>query len=217
MVAKKKFKPQIVLIEGISTHDHGQEKPILREFFQMLKWDCDPRDASGQGSRKKNRNAFLKALLQTRSRFVHVSAHGSGSDLTLERHDPHEVDIGLDDIKRHCRKDELANPLSSRFVTISACGNIAPSFAFGLHEHANSTAVITPLGSLDFHESALFAIMFYFTLLAPRGRKRNHKASERLSQYIDSFNRTTAAYLSVGGSGAHRLDYWWRKEHVTIV
>ena len=216
MSAKKNLKPRIVLIEGISAHDRGQEMPILGEFFRMLKWRCDPCDASGQGSPAKNKNAFLDALLRTRSRFVHVSAHGSGRDLTLGQDGPHQADIELDDIQRYCRKNKLRAPLLGRFITISACGDIAPSFSLGLHEHAKATAVITPLASLDFHESALFAMMFYFTLLAPGGRKKNHKASERLAQYIDSFNRTKAAYLSVGGSGAHRLDYWWRGEHVTI-
>lgn len=215
MPAKKRLKQQIVLIEGISTDDRGQELPILSEFFQMLKWDYDPCDVFGQGSPDRNKAAFLKALLNNRSRFIHVSAHGSGSDLTLERYGQDEADIGLDDIKAYCR-EQVAAPLSGRFITISACGDIAPSFALGLHKHAKATAVITPLASLDFHESALFAMMFYFTLLAPGGRKKNHKASERLAQYIDSFNRTKAAYLSVGGSGAHRLDYWWHDDHVTI-
>ena len=191
--------------------------PILSEFFRMLKWHCDPCDASGQGSPKKNKTLFLNALLRTQSRFIHVSAHGSGSDLTLERYGPNEVDIELGDIRRYCHKRNLREPLSQRFITISACGDIAPSFALGLHEHAGATAVITPLASLDFHESALFAMMFYFTLLAPPERKEKYDAAGRLSQYIDSFNRTNTAYLSVGGAGAHRLDYWWHGEHRTII
>ena len=217
MAAKKKSRQKlVVLIEGISADDQGQEMPILSEFFLMLKWHCDPRDASGQGSPEKNKTSFLKALLRTQSRFIHVSAHGSGSDLTLDQRGPNEANIELDDIKGYCRKRKLCDPLSGRFITISACGDIAPSFALGLHEHAGATAVITPLASLEFHESALFAMMFYFTLLAPRERKKKHKVAGRLSQYIDSFNRTKTAYLSVGGTGAHRLDYWWHGEHVTI-
>ena len=83
MAAKKRLKREIVLIEGISTDDRGQELPILSEFFQMLKWDYDPCDVFGRGSPDRNKAAFLKALLENRSRFIHVSAHGSGSDLTL--------------------------------------------------------------------------------------------------------------------------------------
>ena len=85
-----------------------------------------------------------------------------------------------------------------------------------MHKHTCATAIITPLASLDFDESALFAMMFYFTLLAPAGRRKKHKDAERLAQYIDSFNRTKAAYLNVGGTGAHRLDYWWKGKHMTI-
>ena len=183
MAAKKKPRQKrVVLIEAISADDQGQEMPILREFFRMLNWPCDPRDASDQGSPEKNKTLFLKALLRTRSRFIHVSAHGSGSDLTLDRYGPNEADIELDDITAYCRKRKLRDPLSGRFITISACGDIAPSFALGLNEHAGATAVITPLARLDFHESALFAMMFYFTLLAPRERKKKHMAAGRRSR-----------------------------------
>ena len=206
----------IVLIEGVPHNDRGQEKPILDEFFRMLGWKCNPRPAHGLASPSKNKTAFLKALLETRSRFVHVSAHGSGGDLTVDQEAPHQADIELRDIKEYCKKNGLRAPLSRRFVTISACGDIAPSFALGLHEHAGATAVITPLASLGFGESALFAMMFYFTLLAPVGRGKKHNSAERLAQYIDSFNRTKTAYLNVGGTGAHRLDYWWKTDHMTI-
>ena len=215
MTARKKSR-EIVLIEGISVDDEGQEMPILREFFGMLKWECKPRKAHGLASAKENRAAFLDALLQTKSRFVHISAHGSGRDLTVDQDAPHETDIELRHIESFRQAKGLRAPLSGRFVTISACGDIDPSFALGLHKHAGATAVITPLASLDFDESALFAMMFYFTLLAPAGRRKNHKDAERLAQYIDSFNRTKAAYLKVGGTGAHRLDYWWKGKHMTI-
>ena len=215
MAAPEKSQ-KIVLIEGISDDDEGQEMPILSEFFRMLKWKCEPRKAHGLASAKENRAAFLEALLQTKSRFVHVSAHGSGCDLTVDQDAPHEADIELQHIKNFRQAKKLRAPLSGRFVTISACGDIDPSFALGLQKHASATAVITPLASLDFDESALFAMMFYFTLLAPAGRHKNHKRAERLAQYIDSFNRTKAAYLNVGGTGAHRLDYWWKGKHVTI-
>ncbi|MDE0364382.1 MAG: hypothetical protein OXP09_02290 [Gammaproteobacteria bacterium] len=215
-MAVRKKSLEIVLIEGISDTDRGQEMPILKEFFGMLDWECKPRKAHGLASAKHNRAAFLEALLQTKSRFVHVSAHGSGSDLTVDRYAPNEARTNLRDIMDFCQTKGLRAPLSGRFVTISACGDIAPSYALGLHKHAEVTAVITPLASLDFHESALFTMMFYFTLLAPPGRKKVRNRSERLAQYIDSFNRTKIAYLNVGGSGAHRLDYWWRGEHTTI-
>lgn len=217
MAAKAPLKRQIVLIEGISPVDRGgQEKPILGEFFKMLNWRSDLRDAVDQGSASKNKQAFLGALLETQSRFIHVSAHGSGDDLTIDQRRKHEATIKLDDIKDYCRKRSPPGPLRGRFITISACGDIAPSFALGLHEHAGAAAVITPLASLDFGESALFAMMFYFTLLAPHGRKKRHAHAERMAQYIDSFSRTKTAYLSVGGTGAHRLDYWWRGEQLTI-
>ena len=216
MAASKKSL-EIVLIEGISEDDKGQEMPILREFFGMLGWQCEPRRAHGLASAKDNRAAFLEALLETESRFVHLSAHGSGSDLTVDRYAPNEAKVNLRHIKNFRRKKGLRAPLSGRFVTISACGDIAPSFALGLHEHAGATAVITPLASLDFDESALFAMMFYFTLLAPVGRDEVHRRAERLAQYIDSFNRTKTAYLGVGGTGAHRLDYWWKREHMAII
>ena len=213
---RRSLEREIVLIEGVSDNDQGQEMPILKEFFGMLGWECEPRQAHGLASAKENKRAFLAALLETTSRFVHVSAHGSGRDLTVDQHTPNKADIKLRHIRDFPGAKELPRPLSGRFVTISACGDIAPSFALGLGEDAGATAVITPLASLDFDESALFAMLFYFTLLAPVGRDKGHNSAERLAQYIDSFNRTKMAYLNVGGTGAHRLDYWWKGEHMVI-
>lgn len=213
----KKLNRSLILIEGITKEDEGQELPILREFFRMLKWRCEPVKAYGFSSAEENKTAFLEALLLTKSRFVHVSSHGSDGDLTLDGNSANEVDISPQHIKQYCRTEEVQSPLKGRFVTISACGDIAPSFSLGLHKYANVAAVITPLASVRFSESVLFSMMFYFTLFTPtQTEKKKIYSSERLARYIDSFNRTKAAYLSVGGTGAHRLDYWWKDEHRVI-
>ena len=123
---------KVVLIEGISDDDVGQEMPILKEFFRMLEWKREPCKAHGLASAEENRKAFLEALLETKSRFVHVSAHGSGRGLTIDQDAPHEADIKLRHIKDFCQAKNLSAPLSGRFVTISACGDIDPSFALGI-------------------------------------------------------------------------------------
>jgi len=199
-------KRAAVVIEGTPPRADGQDEPILSEFFKMIGWISYSKKVYNHSSAGENRDAFLKALLESRSWFIHISSHGSGIDLTIGL-DDREATISLNDIKRYCRRKELTNPLKGRMLTISACGNISPSFALGLLKCAGATAVIAPLGKVGFGESALFAMMFYFSLLGLPDSQRSRRHADRLAQYIDSFSRAKTAYLNIGGTGAYRLDY----------
>ena len=163
------------------------------------------------------REAFLVALLQSKSTFFHIAAHGSGQVLSVAEESDQQVDISPKDIEEFCDDNELDGPLARRFVTVSSCSEVDSSFAMGLHEHAGATAVIAPLGPIGFNESVLFAMMFYFNLLPLVGSMEKRISAEILSTYIDSFNRSKDAYLHMGGTGALRLDYWWNDEHVAII
>ena len=159
-----------------------------------------------------NRKKFLNELLETDHRFLHISAHGNGKALSLE--DSNETKITDNDIKEYCDERSMSKPLKGNFVTLSACGHVSVEFVRRLHEITGVTAVISALAPIDFSESALFSVMFYFTLLNRLGSRL--RTSERLAQYIDCYQRTKIAYVGVGGTGAHRLDYWWEDEHIIV-
>lgn len=212
----------IRIIEGIAPKKNGQDAKLLGEFLTMAGWDF----SISKTYRKSNRNKriFLDALFQTNNRFLHISSHGSKNGLALE--DPNETTIDVKDIQSYLKKKSLGSqPLSNRFVTLSACGHVSGNFIKNLHEITSVTAVISPLAPLEFSESALFSTMFYFSLaqapklsvLSRRGSSSTEvKTAGRLAQYIDAYQKTKVAYLELGGTGAHRLDYWWEKEHIIL-
>lgn len=212
----------IQIIEGISPKENGQDARLLGEFLTMAGWDFSISKAYRKT--KNSKRAFLDALFEESSRFLHISSHGSRTGLYLE--DPRNTKIRIRDIQGYLNKEKLGTkPLAHRFITLSACGHISGDFVRSLHDVTGVTAVISPLAPLEFSESALFSTMFYFALAqAPKlsriSRRKvdstDVKTAGRLAQYIDAYQKTKFAYLELGGTGAHRLDYWWENERVVL-
>ena len=210
------------IIEGIAPKKNGQDARLLGEFLTMAGWDFVISKTYRKS--KTNRRLFLNALFKTSDRFLHISCHGDENGLSLE--DPENTTIGVKDVKDYLKKRGLgAEPLAHRFITLSACGHVSGSFVKQLHNVTKVTAVISPLAPVEFSESALFSTMFYFSLAqAPKlsvlSRRRSDstevKTAGRLAQYIDAYQKTKIAYLELGGTGAHRLDYWWENEHIIL-
>ena len=76
--------------------------------------------------------------------------------------------------------------------------------------------MISPLSDVHFSESALFWMVFYFSLLGPRSDTTTPDDDAPFARIVDAFNRSKTAYLSVGGTGAYRLDYWFDDYHYAI-
>ena len=210
--------PKLAVLEGISSTDFGQDAKILKPFAKMLGWDCIARKCNRRGSARENKDVFLQTLFNTKAVFLHLSAHGAAGAIYLDSESDQEAAVSIADIQDFGRRAETAeqDPPAHRFITMSTCGNIDSSFSLGLHETVNAVATIAPIGKIDFSESILFATMFYFTLLPRIDQIKKEAHEEILAQYVDSFNRTKTAYLNIGGTGAHRLEYWWKKEQFTV-
>ena len=212
----------IRIIEGISPKCNGQDSKLLGEFLTMAEWDYAVSKTYRKS--KSNRRLFLNALLKTPDRFIHISGHGGENGLHLE--DPNETTITIKDVGRYITKNKLGKrPLEDRFITLSACGHVSGRFVKNLHNVTKVTAIVSPLAPLTFSESALFSAMFYFSLgqapkLSAHSRRRldssEMRTAGRLAQYIDAYQKTKISYLGLGGTGAHRLDYWWENEHVIL-
>ena len=177
-----------------------------------------------RSSTSNNKRKFLRKFLERNDRFIHISAHGIDDGLSLE--DTNETEITIDDIEAHTKKTtKRKRILEHKFVTLSVCGQISNGFTVRLHEITSVTAVVSPLSPVSFSESALFSVLFYFSLSqspklsnrsVPKTDESDIRTTGRIAQYIDAYQRTKISYLGIGGAGAHRLDYWWEDEHVIV-
>jgi hypothetical protein len=217
------MKKTVNLIEAIPKEDKGQDAPILTEFLKMAGWSFEPHQIKGHTA-EQQKKSFLGILTRGDSRFIHISAHGDeDGGLAIGNSG---VNVSGADIASYCRtRGRSSKPLKGRFVTLSACGEISGRFPLELNEVAGATAVISPLVEVTFAESAVFMLLFYFSLAkSPKlcalssscADRSQARTSRRIAHYIDSFQRTKLAYLSIGGAGAFRLDYWWQNEHTSI-
>ena len=171
-------------------------------------------------------------------RHVHISAHGDGDALVLGVPEK-RADLIAEDLCEYC--DKHNSYLQDRLITLSACGSLLGSFAETLLDECRASVVIRPLSAVRFQESAMFFILFYFILsqrtisfectgdieefrILERSDDEANEAArnirrrdmEKLThvlipEYIDVFQRTKAAYLNIGGTGAYKLDYWIRR------
>ena len=189
---------------------------MLGEFLKMA--GRQPNVCKVYKFRKDEKRQFLSALLNSKHRFLHISAHGDRTGFLLQ--DKNETEITAADIQDYCGKHVSRTrpytPLHKKFVTISSCGHVSAEFVMKLHESTGVTAVISALAPIGFSDSALFSSLFYFSLFSYLYTKQPKKLSERVALYVDAYQRTKLAYLGIGGSGSHRLDYWWNTEHVVV-
>lgn len=214
--------PSLRIIEGIHSAKRGQDARMIGEFLKMAEWKCHIKDLTRKSDNPKE--VFLRFMLKTKSRFLHISAHGGEAGISLE--DPKKTKLDIDDFKEFCRRKGMERePLKHRFVTLSACGHISNNFVVKLNKVTSVTAVISPLTPIHFSESALFSTLFYFSLArfpnlsllsVDQTDDTETKTEGRIAQYIDSFQKAKVACLTVGGAGAHRLDYWWGGDHYSL-
>ena len=241
---------RLKIVEAIpGTRDPGQEKPILEEFLNMEIVKYESVAVNNQlGKEDRLKQDFLDKLFarykpssgekRHRHRYVHISAHGDGNALGLGVPE-NRVCLTTDDLRQYCEKKKIY--LQDQMITLSACGSLSGGFAETLLNECGASVVIRPLNSVDFQESAMFFILFYFLLSRRRISFGNHccgilersdeksdccraldwKIQEQLthvliSEYIDVFQRTKASYLNVGGTGTYRLDYRVRCGHRVV-
>jgi hypothetical protein len=217
------LRPAVRVIEAISLNDQGQDAPIITELLKMAGWKYSRHEITGKNE-KQEREQFLKKLLTSNERLIHISAHGNASGgLAIGSSG---ISVSGTDISAYCKSKKLsASALSGRFITISACGEISGRLAVEINKVAGATAVISPLMEVGFAESAVFMVLFYFALAkypklsglsSPSSADSQMRTSHRIAHYIDSFQRSKQAYLGIGGTGAFRLDYWWQDEHMCL-
>lgn len=231
-----KLIKRLKIIEAIPrSSGQGQEKGILEEFLQMeeesyrpLSYDLFSVDNRFKGDNLKENflNLLFTPYEQAKKkkpkkkksysyRYIHISAHGDGDSISIG---PGRcVQVNPNDIHNYCGRDKL--PLRGALITLSACGSLLGRFAEAL-AGCGANAVIRPLNTVGFQESAMFFILFYFMLSRRTGMlkrydedddaKQSPKTSTRIAEYIDIYQRAKITYLNIGGTGTYRLDYWMR-------
>lgn len=195
-------KQRMVALIECTTKSEGQDARMLAELLKMIKFRYDK-------IRCKDKEQLVEALDQP-ARYFHISAHGNGKSLYVND-DP-------------VSPDSLGCSLRGSFVTLSACATISATFVTRLHKSTKVSAVVSPLATVGFGESALFATLFYFSLaqapklsaISRRGDADEARLPSRLAQYIDAFQKSKHAYSHAGGTGAHRLFYWYGGQSVVV-
>ncbi|TSK08499.1 MAG: hypothetical protein FPO08_04095 [Geobacter sp.] len=198
------IKRSVTLIDAILAKEEGQESNILPEFIKMIGFEANAKVLSGNSSKQD----FMEALLNGDSRFLHLSCHGDKDGFYFNGQ--RGTHVGIRDLENHIRlKIQKPSPLRGRFLTVSACGDPKVEFWENLHEITGISCVIAPMGKVDFDESSFFYTSFYFALLRHRYSCNRRDTSERIIDYVDTFQKAKSAYLALGGYGAFRLCFWW--------
>ena len=195
---------KVRLIEAISKNDAGQEAVVNSEIMKMAGMEYEVKEINGPDAPE----AFLRALFTGMPRYIHISAHGDGDSLDIG-----QGEITAADIQEH------QGSLKHQLITISACSRLSGCLV-GAFLEKGASAVLSPTAEIDFDEAALFTALFYFGLSkcpklsdnSRRGEPASTLTSARISQFIDTFQRAKQAYLGLGGTGAHCLEYSFGSE-----
>ena len=197
----------VTIVEGLP-RTQGQEIRMLEDLLVMADFQCEPK-------RCYTRSLFLRTLFETKHRFLHISAHGDGEELEIGG--KRTQIVTCEHMQAYLKCNGLRKPLRSHLVTLSSCADISNVFVGDFHKVTGVTAVLSPMSTIDFADSAMFSMLFYYSLAFSPSLSRLSRekiddqeinTTGRISQFIDSFQRAKIAYLGVGGRGAHRLFYW---------
>jgi hypothetical protein len=203
----------IRVIETILASDQGQDIKILSEVIKMIGFHVKPIVVDG----KTSRESFIESLTSGQERYIHVSAHGDSDGFYI--HGERQTHVSVEHISQQVRVryNNDRNCLRGRFLTASACGSPSLSFWKDFFDCTGVSAVVAPMGEVDFEESAMFYSAFYFALLRHPSSRIKQSTSQRLAAFIDTFQRTKGAYLSLGGNGAYRLCFRWEGDFKEVM
>jgi len=204
---------KVRIIESILLDDFGQEINILRELFRMMDFPFEPITIDGKTSRQE----FVESSFRGDERYVHLSTHGDVNGFYI--HGERRTHVGIKHFEEYLGRDASGTKkiLDGRFLTVSSCGDPRLSFWKDFHTCTNVSAVVAPMGEVEFDESAMFCTLFYFALLRHPNNSKRQPASQHIIDFVDTFQRTKGAYLSLGGCGAYRLCFWWKGEFKEII
>lgn len=191
----------VLLIEAIPRSEGLKE---IESLFHILKMTNFP-PRSKEITEKNSKEEFIKLVATSKRRYVHISSHGDESGFYINGNIP----VTIDDFKDYNKENEnvLEGAMEGRFLTISACGTISDEFLKNLHELLKFEAVISPMNVVNFDESAIFFINFYFNLSRLSRSIRAVGKDIKLVDFIDTFQKTKIGYLLQGGLGGMRLLY----------
>ena len=158
------------------------------------------------------RDGFISSLLDGTERYIHISSHGGENGFYI--HGKRNAPVAIKHISTHCG---VKKPLKHRFLTVSACGDPNLFFWKEFNKITGVSAVISPMGKVNFSDSAMFFASFYFALLRHPRSSINSVTSDRLIDFIDTFQRTKGAHLTLGGNGAFRLCFWHNNDFKEII
>lgn len=197
---RKGYNKGILLVETITKSEELEEVESLCHILKMTNFPPVIMKITGTHTKED----FIKLFTRENSkkRYVHISSHAGKNGFFI--HGARNTSITISDFKEY--DDELEEEMKGRFLTISACG-LSDKFLKNLHKLIQFEAVISPMNEVDFDESAIFFINFYFNLSRIERSIKNTKKEVKLIDFIDTFQKTKIGYLLQGGLGGMRLLY----------
>lgn len=202
---KKKFTSGILLIETITESEGMEEINSLQNILKMAKFPSKKKRIT-EGN---DVDEFIKlfSLEDSKKRYIHISSHGGKNGFSIQG--SKRTSVTINDFENYNKKYDgvLMKSMEGRFLTISACGSISDEFLKNLHKLLQFEAVISPMNEVNFDESAIFFINFYFNLSRIGRSIEKTRKEVKLVDFIDMFQKTKIGYLLQGGLGGMRLLY----------
>ena len=184
------------IIDAITKSDVGREIETLPMILQMCGVECETFDLHGGVSKAD----FVGSFGNCEQRFVHVSSHGRKDDFVIKG-----------------KKKTLVQPndfapikgsMKNKFLTVLACGTPYLGFLNSLRAVLLFDAFIAQMNLVDFADSALSFLMFYYQINKYEYLKKKSQRDQRMVDFIDAFQKAKMAFFMIGAKGGFRLCYW---------
>lgn len=158
--------PRLLLIEGLPRYEGVSECRALYESLLLFQKDMDGRKlrrplTSSPPFNVVTKSGFLALLENSKSEYIHVSAHGDHEDGTTW------IELPKGKVYSH----EIANlGVSAKVVFVSACKTWRKDLANAFLEAGSQRSMyyIAPKNPVSYSDALLFALLFYKKLLIER-------------------------------------------------
>ncbi len=148
---KMPLKKGVYIIECVPQKDDMREGALLYEFLNMVIPNRIEYDDV------KSKIDFFDKLITNNSKVVHISCHGNMD---------YNEEFYMAMPKGNIYPDEFyeSDRLKGRNVVITGCFLGRKDFADEFLERTQADSLIAPMNEIDFHDSAMWCVNFYYHL-----------------------------------------------------
>lgn len=161
--------PKLLLIEGLPRYEGVSECKALYQSLLLFQKDMDRRKlrrplSSQPPFRIKSKSKFLDLLQNSKSEYIHISAHGDHKNSTTWIEMP----------RGKVYSNEIASlKIHAKVVFVSACKTWRKDLANAFIEASSrrKKCYIAPKNEVSYADALLFALLFYKKLLIEKCKR----------------------------------------------